>query len=183
MAIEECKTMVETLNHDILGYSTLFSEELQWIDWLTHRGNESSFECMEICKAESCLQCTRGVSKASVGWWLYTGVARSCYRTFFGDYHNPLWNTLFTNKYNLTTAGFEQCSFHFGDSHSLMFTNLPTSSESNTGLTWQWWLASRCRSVTASESAIGASLEVSRSLEIRLQHARYDYIFNQCHIL
>jgi hypothetical protein len=36
MAIEECKTMVETLNHDILGYSTLFSEELQLIDWLTH---------------------------------------------------------------------------------------------------------------------------------------------------
>ena len=97
---------------------------------------------------------------------------------FFWDYHNPLWNTLFTNKYNLTTASFEQCSFHFGDSHSLMFTNLPTSSESNTGLTWQWWLASRCRSVTASESAIGASLEVSRSSEIRLQHAMTIYSIN-----
>lgn len=140
------------------GYSTLFSEEPQWIDWLTH---------------------TEEMSWLMAIYGGYTVVLPN----IFGDYHNPLLNTLFTNKYNLTTAGFEQWSFHFGDSHSLMFTNLPTSSESNTGLTWQWWLASRCRSVTASESAIGASLEVSRSLEIRLQHARYDYIFNQCHIL
>ena len=50
------------------------------------------------------------VFKALVAWWRVLGLYHP---HEFGDYHNPAWDSLWTNQHNTMIEGFEDCHIYF----------------------------------------------------------------------